>query len=256
MPAEKKIPVDVALGKNEHVADPKTLKLATFFLPDISIPPSFGVDVGKLPFPTNMWGNDEYGDCVFACRANQQLRFERVEQRRTIPMTDQLVIDEYLKRTHGQDVGYVMLYANREWRKEGWKIGIRNYNIFAYGELEPHDHKQLRTALYLLNGIQFGLALPVAVQGKSAWNYNGETGGDWEPGSWGGHAVYVTGYDAHGMTILTWGYKVKLNWAFIDKYCDEAWAIVDNADSWKIKQVIDVNKLSTELKQITSHVDQ
>jgi hypothetical protein len=250
------IPETVALGKKAYVADPKTLKMAHFMLPEISVPSSYSVDAHRKPFPSNLWGNDHYGDCVFATRANQQLRFERIEQRRTIPLTDQTVIDEYLRRTSGKDEGYVMLYANREWRNEGWKIGVRNYNIFAYGELEPHNHEQLRQGIYVLAGIQFGFSLPVAIQRQQNWIYNGETGGEWEPGSWGGHAVYGLAYDQQGVTVKTWGYNCKVNWNFIDKYADESWAVVDNADSWRIKQTIDVKSLSEKLGQISSYVNQ
>lgn len=258
-------PVDhtkVRLGKLEYVFDPHTLKMARFISDEITAPPTFNVDKGKKPFPTNMWGNNAWGDCVLATRANEQLRFERIEQRRTIPMTDQIVIDKYKEMTGSQspgdarDQGLVMLYANRDWRKAGWKVGTRNYNIYAYGELDPHNHEQLRQACFALAGLQFGFALPVGIQGKQGWIYNGETGGEWEPGSWGGHAVYCLGYDQNGMTIMTWGYKCKVNWAFIDKYADEAWAIVDNADAWRIKQTVDVAKLSAALSQITSHVDE
>lgn len=254
--------MEMQLGKKAYEHNPKTLKLAEFMLPAISVPPSFDIDAHRNPFPTDLWGNDAFGDCVFADRANAQLRLERIEQRKTIPITNEIVINEYKKRTgcvspgDANDSGYVILQAMREWRKEGWSIGARNYNIFAYGELDPKNHQQLKEGAYLLGGVHFGFALPRAMQGKTAWNYNGETGPDWEPYSWGGHCVYGKGYNASGMLVKTWGMDVKVNWAFIDKYCDEAWAVVDNADSWRIKQTVDVSALASQLGKITTHVDQ
>jgi hypothetical protein len=254
---------DVKLGKLDYVHDPKTLKLAAFVKADaIAVPPTFNFDSGKKPFPNNMWGNDAYGNCVFAARANSQVRLERLEQRKTILTTDEPVIAEYKLLTgcvspgDANDTGYVILYAMRQWRKDGWKIGARNYTVYAYGELDPVNHLQLKQGIFALAGVHFGFGLPKAVAGASQWHYNGETGPEWEVGSWGGHCVYGFAYDAHGITVKTWGENVHVNWAFIDKYSDEAWSVVDSADSWRIKQTVDVNALSARLGQITTTVDQ
>lgn len=252
---------DVKLGKLEYVHDPKSLKMATFFQADISVPPSFDVYANRAPFPHLLFGNDAYGDCVIAGRANMQLVLERIEQRRTIGITDQDAIKEYKAVTgcvspgDSKDTGLVMLYANRRWRNHGWQAAGRNYKIYAYGELTPTNHQQLKEACYLLSGIQFGFALPLGVRGKSAWVYNGETGPEWEPGSWGGHCVYGHGYNANGMTVRTWGEDVPVNWEFIDRFCDEAWAVVDSADPWRIQKTIDVQKLQAELRNIGAAVN-
>jgi hypothetical protein len=42
-----------------------------------------------------MFGNDKYGDCVIAGRAHQTLRFEAVEQKKLISVTEQDVLREY-----------------------------------------------------------------------------------------------------------------------------------------------------------------
>lgn len=256
------MPTEFRLGKKPYVPDERTLQMATFVRADISAPPSFSVDQHRKPFPNRMWGNDTYGDCVFAGRANQQLRLERIEQRKTIPLKDDDVINLYKRLTgcvspgDAHDEGFVILYAMRQWKNEGWKIGARGYTIHAYGELSPQNHDQLRMGCYALAGIQFGFNLPWAMRGKKEWVYNGETGGEWEPGSWGGHCVYGLGYGASGFIVKTWGMDVKVNWDFIDKYADEAWAVVDMADSWRVKQTIDVEKLDAQLHSISPSVDQ
>lgn len=253
---------EVKLGKLGHVHDPKTMRLANFFKADISVPPTFNTDKGRKPFPTNMFGNNSYGDCVIAGRANQQLRFERIEQRRTIAITDEDAISEYKRLTgcvspgDDKDTGLVMLYAMRDWRNKGWHAAGRNYKIHSYGELTPSNHQQLKQATFLLSGIQFGFNLPTAIQGKKDWLYNGEGGADWQAGSWGGHCVYGHGYTAEGVIIRTWGYDCLVNWAFVDEFCDEAWGIVDNTDPWRIKQTIDIAKLEQELRDIGATVNQ
>lgn len=263
---------ELKLGKLEHKHDDRTLMLAKYFLPDIRVPEIFDFDKRRAAFPLRMWGNAAYGDCVIADRCNAILRLERIEQRRTIALYDEDAISEYKKLTGCQqpgdenDTGLVILDAMREWKNDGLETdgrsGIRSprtYKIAAYGELDPHDGRQLRTAAYLLHGIHFGFWLPAAAQSMTdngVWDYNGETGPDWEPGSWGGHCVYSKAFDSTSMEVLTWAMKVKVTDNFIKKYCDECWAVVDSFDSWRTKQTIDVAKLTEQLHEITSKVDQ
>lgn len=255
------------LGKQGYKHDDRTLMMAKFLSPDIHIPDHFNFDANRAPFPDRVWGNDNYGDCVIAARANATLRLERVEQRRTLAMVDEDAINLYKAMTGCQspgdekDTGLVMLEAMRQWRNEGWsmfKYPHHHYDIAAYGEIDPMNQQELRACIYMLGGVHFGFALPVAAQQMTrnkVWDYNGENGGEWQPGSWGGHAVYGIAYDKDSITIKTWGFNVKVTNAFIEKYCDEAWGVVDNLDSWRTKQTIDVSKLESELRQISSHVD-
>lgn len=253
------------LGKKDYKHDPRTLMLARFMATEIRTPAVYDYDKGKTPLPLHMWGNDQWGDCVFAGRANLQVRLERIEQRRTIPLTDDTVVSLYKRLTGAQtpgdsnDEGYVILEALRQWKNEGWDIGGKNYKIAAYGELDPADFQQLKSATYFLHGVTFGFALPNAAQAMTdagKWDYNGETSPDFAPGSWGGHCVFSKAYTREGMKVLTWGREILVTWNFIKKYCDEAWAVVDALDTWKIRQTIDVTKLTEELGQISHKVNQ
>ena len=58
------------------------------------------------------------------------------------------------------------------------------------------------------------------------WDWTGSLDGPDAPGSWGGHAVNVVAYDDAGLTVVTWGALQRLTWAFWQRYCDEAWAII------------------------------
>lgn len=250
--------MEFRLGKKPHVDDRRTLKLAKFMLPTVRVPAVYDFDKIRKPFKIHMWGNDNWGDCVFAARANSQVRLERIEQRRTIPLTDNDVVEIYKRLTGSQspgdanDEGYVILEAMKQWRKEGWKIGSRNYTIDAFGEVNHQSITELQAACYMLTGVTFGFALPRAAAGKNAWLYNGETGPDWEPGSWGGHCVYSARYDQGNFYVLSWGRVMQVNNAFIQKFADEAWAVVDSADSWRVKETIDVPQLLAELRQVAT----
>lgn len=252
------------LGKAAYQHDDRTLMLARYVLPEIRVPAKHDFDKGRSPIPVRMWGNDAWGDCVIAGQANHILRNERVEQRRTVPLKDSHVIDRYKLLTgaqmagDGQDNGLVVLQAMRDWRSNGFIVDKRNYNVSAFGELEPQDDKQLRAASYLLHGIHFGFWLPRAAQAMTDngfWDYAGQSGGEWSPGSWGGHLVYAKKYDPESFSVLTWGREVKVSNSFIHKYCDEAWAVVDNFDSWKVKQTIDIEKLKNHLRDVGAKVN-
>jgi hypothetical protein len=49
-------------------------------------------------------------------------------------------------------------------------------------------------------------------------------------------------------SLGTWGRKQQMTWAFFDKYCDEAYAIVVDKDSAKSK--LDVQKLVDALNSL------
>lgn len=257
------------LGKGEYKHDPRTLAMADFLTTLIAHPSKFDFDANRLPFPHNLWGNDQYGDCVIAGRTNHLLRLERAETRSTIPVTDTDAINKYKQLTgcaspgDDKDTGLVVLDALKDWKNNGWdlkssKLGpVRNYKISAYGELDVNDIEQQKAAIYVLHGIQLGYWLPWAASSMTknkVWDYNGETGDDWEPGSWGGHLVYSKAYNSHGLFVRTWGMDVLVTQAFHKKYCDESWAVVDSLDKWRAHPEFDVNALIQKLRDLGGHV--
>jgi hypothetical protein len=236
--------------------------MMAFMLPDIRVPARHDFDKDRIPFPLDIWGNDRWGNCVICGEGNHLLRVERVEQRRTLKITTDHVVNQYKSITGSQkpgdtkDNGLVVLNAMRNWKHNGFHVGKRTYSIAAYGELEPNDRAQMRMANYLLHGIHMGFWLPMAAKtmGKT-WDYQGQTGDQWRPGSWGGHLVYSKAFTPEGFEILTWGKKVFVTNSFVEKYCDEAWTVVDNFNSWRVKQTVDVAKLTGQLHQISRKVD-
>lgn len=241
-----------ALGKLPAKRDRRTLKLASIFAATLPpIPDAFDFDKGrKVPVP--MFANDKLGDCVIAGRAHQTLRFELVEQRTTVKITDKEVVDEYFRQTGGRDSGLIVLNSLKAWRKNGWTVAGRLYKVDAFASINPRNHADTKAAVFLLTGIGCGLRLPKSAQ--SQWQkgkpWDVVSGNDGKPGSWGGHYVHVPAYNATGPVCVTWGKKHQMTWAFWDKYCDEAYGIVDALDAWVSKPGIDVAKLKKYLDEI------
>jgi hypothetical protein len=247
------------LGKQDYKHDDKTLILDEAISEDVVVPHSYDFDNHRFAFPLAMWGNDRWGDCVKVAECNEIIRLERLELRKTLPIMEADVVSAYRAQTGSNspgdenDTGLVMLDNNRRWRKEGFLFRGRAYKIAAFGEISASQHESLKAAIYLLHGVQLGFALPLATRHMTnTWDIpaGATLSGEWASGSWGGHAVYAKRYDETGIEILTWGEKVHVTWAFLDTYCDEAWAVVDSFDSWRHRPEIDVQKIINHLKEI------
>ena len=52
------------------------------------------------------------------------------------------------------------------------------------------------TAIWLFGGAYIGVELPISAQTQDVWDVPANLTPDDEPGSWGGHAVYLVGYEA------------------------------------------------------------
>lgn len=250
------------LGKLEHQEDERTLRMGAFF-GDIEYPNTFDFDKGRAKFPVSSWGNDEWGNCVIAAQAEYSLRAERVEHRRTVPINSWDVVMEYRRQTDAinpgdaRDNGLVVLQAMRQWRNHGWLFRIsatgepRVHRIAAYGELNARDRSQLRAAIYLLHGAPLGLWLPLSAQGQvstGVWDVVEGNAPSVQPGSWGGHMVFAKRYDQDNIYVKTWGRELRVTNRFIEAYCDEAWACVDDLDSKS--KFLDVAAMTNELRNI------
>jgi hypothetical protein len=239
------------LGKKNYKHDRKTAQLRDFIDLTLMPPSNWDFDRTRAPFPWKMWGNDHLGDCVLADQMNQLLRLERAETRHTLHATDQDVISTYTTMTGGVDEGLVMLDAYNWWRHDGWNVHGKNYTIDGFGELDKDNPRQLRLACYLLHGVSFGFALPLSAQkGTNEGVWDVTDGPDSEPGSWGGHAVYAKKFDRENFYVITWAREVRVTNAFVAKYCDEAWAVVDSLDLWRKHPAFDVQKFEKYLSDI------
>ena len=239
------------LGKAPAKKDDRNLKFASLLLAAPALPLSYDFDLSHPGIPTPMFGNDVHGDCVIAGRAHQTLRFEDIEQGSVLMIKDQDVVNEYFHETGGPDTGLVVLDSLKEWRHNGWKVGDHKYKIQAFAQVNFTNADEVRQAVYADVGLGFGVQLPNdaknQIQTGQPWDVT--TGPDSAPGSWGGHYVYVSGYAPSGPVCVTWGRKQQMTWAWVNKYCDEAYAIFDAKDRFK-KALIDRTKVAAFLKTV------
>lgn len=252
--------VGFPLGKRAAKKDDRNIKFKTILkkteLPIIPEEYDFDITYSKYNIPVPMFANDKYGNCVIAGRAHQTLRFELFEQKKILPITDSIVCDEYWKQSGGKgpqyDNGLVVLDSLSRWRNDGWKIKCNKYKIFAFTQINPKIKSEVSAAIYLLTGIGVGLMLPISAKNQifnnERWSVVNDQSGDY--GSWGGHYVYINGYTKDGPICVTWGQYQHMTWEFFEKYCDEAYAIIDDKNKFTNDSPVDVIKLQEFLNQI------
>jgi len=235
-------------GKLPPEYDERTIQFSKHMDPNFHAPTQFDFDKGRTPFEIQDWGASRYKTDVIAAQANQLLRMGRIDQRRTIPIESQDVIRRYknlagVKKLGDQhDVGVTMLEAFRAWRR-GWMIRKRPYRLAMFGEIEPLERDLIRTLIYVFRGCHFGLWLPNAVVGEiHRWEWNGENGENWKPGSAGGIAAYCKAYTPTHYELIVDGFLIWASNEFIEKFSDECWVAVETLDYWS-HQILDIRSL-------------
>ena len=210
------------LGKLAPRDDPRTLRLSTY-LPIVPVTPDSVNLASRVHQPWGMLANDTVGDCTIAAAAHWIHCATSVAWRETVLTTEQ-ALTAYGKVSPypARDTGAVELDVLKLWRTGG--IGGHYIQAFADTALENEGH--VRAALWLFEGLYIGLSLPITADGQDIWDTVETSSHDADPGSWGGHAVSVVGYDADGLTVVTWGALKRMTWEFWRAYCDESHVVL------------------------------
>jgi len=245
------------LGKAAPIHDPRTLLLANYIksgLPPAPVQSTYAANIGSKKW--GMMDNDKIGDCT--CAAAGHLIMEWTDDNgKTVTPSDKAIIAAYSAitgynpATGANDNGAVELNVLKYWRKKG----IAGHKIMAFAALEPKNTNHVMQGVYLFGGCYIGVSLPVSAQTQAVWSVPpGGATGDGLPGSWGGHAVPVVGYDSDGLIVITWGATKRMTWSFWNTYCDEAYVIIspDFVGNKPAKNGFDLAALQQDLKQITT----
>lgn len=182
-----------------------------------------------------MFGNDSLGDCTCAAvyHAIQVWSIAAQGAVDTEPDQDAVLLYEqacgYVPGQPNTDQGgveqdvlsYVML--------SGAPVGAggtSRHRIAAFVEVDPRNFDDVKTAIAEAGITYIGFNVPSYLpEGAGAvWDVQSDAS------NWsivGGHAVVAAGYDAAGLTILSWGAKYRMTWAFWSEFVDEAYMIAD-----------------------------
>ncbi len=239
-------------GKHPPKLDYRTLRLKSYLTAALKPAPTeddvlqrvyqkLGVpaDPTKL-FPID--GNDRVGDCTIAGMAHAITAYSGLVGRERIATT-KAVLKLYRHLTGGADTGLNELDVLNYWRHHR----AFGDEILAYASVDPKNHAHVKQAIHLFGGVYLGFQ----VQENAVEDFNARK--VWTPGrlSHDGHAVYAVGYDAGGVTVLTWGNTQKGTWGWWDECVDEAYAIVPpQARQPDFAPGFDLKQLEADLKDV------
>jgi len=227
---------DVKLGKLAPVFDRRTLR-ASSIMKSVTLPDRYSVD-GTLPagaVPTPMFANDVNGCCVISARAHHTLRL--MLQHGALPqITDEDVVRQYYLETGGEDAGLVMLHSLKSWRSDGWLAAGVQDRIAAFTSIRPKVIDEIKTAIYTMDGVHFGIELPLKASEQfdtgEPWENVDVPGKPWysQPGGWGGHAILAYAWEPGWFECITWGKRQRMSYEWIERYASEAYAVIDSAE--------------------------
>ena len=236
------------LGKSAKKVDSRTLQFAKYVKGiNINVPATIDYTVGIIDW--KMMLNNSIGDCT--CAAIGHLIEAWTKAGKIVP--DNLIlafysaISGYDPVTGNNDNGAAILDVLNKWQKDG----LDDDKIGAYAEININDLNEVKTALYLFNGIDIGIQCPDSAQTQF------ENGQVWTvvPGAQveGGHSIILVGFDGQNWLAVTWGALVKIDPAFLTTYMDEAYVTIDNdyLTGGKTLEGFDINSLIADLKAIS-----
>lgn len=242
------------LGRLATIRDKRNLRFEAILAKTPRIPTEYSFDTEHPGIPTPTFGNNDVGDCVMAYRAHATLRFEYLEQKKILKITDADVLGEYFKETGGKDTGLVIIDSLKQWRTKGWKAAGSNYSILSFAEIALKNQTQLKQTVYLDVCACLGLDLPESAQDEidagKPWSKTTGTGRKID--SWGGHCVIVVGYTKVGPVCITWGQRQQMTWAWYFKYCTEAYAVIDAVNTAKKKAHLHLPTIHGYLEKIAA----
>jgi hypothetical protein len=198
-----------------------------------------------------MYGNDRWGDCVWAMIAHSIEAATAYGQSQTVQVSEVDVLAAYSAVTgfdssagepgsNPTDQGTVIQDALNYWRR----IGVAGHKILAFAQVDHTDPDEVDTALWMFGHLQVGIAFPASAMDQ----FN--RGGSWDVvdddgGNEGGHAiglglarrtpaqtalprrpVLIGRNDRGNYEVLTWGKVQEMTPAFFAKYVEECWAVM------------------------------
>ena len=210
------------LGRKAIKTDSRTLKLGDYLTPDLPPPPP-SADWTRGIAAWGMMLNNTLGDCtIAACGHAVQVWTANTGSEVTLPNA---TIETYYEKWDGYipgdpatDNGGIELDVLNDWKKQGFA----DHKLMAFADPRFANLTEVRQSIALFGGVYIGLAMPITAQTQDVWDVVVNGGYNAQPGSWGGHAVFVPRYDQNGFTCITWGQTKIMTVAFWNQYCDEA----------------------------------
>lgn len=238
-------------GKHPPKVDYRTLQFKNYLKAGLAAPPATFDVLGnvyakvKINDPAKLFpmdGNDTVGDCTIAALAHATTVYNGLVETKSI-MGKAAVLKVYYHLTGGPDTGLNELDVLNYWQSNK----VAKEQILAFVKIDAKNHTHVQQAVQMFGGVYIGFQ----VQQDCLQDFNDHKA--WTPGPFlnEGHAVYAVGYDANGVTVLTWGSTQQGTWAWWDECVDEAYAILPpQAKTPGFAPGFDFAQLETDLNDV------
>jgi hypothetical protein len=200
------------LGKRPRRHDVRTLQMARYLTAAVQAQPLQPPASVDYTHGITDWGlmlNDQLGCCTIAAIGHAVQAWTASALGRELTVPDSTILKYYEKwdgydpANPASDQGGVELDVLNEWRQQGFD-GV---SLDAYVEIGLSGVRcpmsDVALAIWLFGGAYIGVELPIRAQDQDVWDLSAQLGPDDEPGSWGGHAVYLVGYDTRDSGLGT-----------------------------------------------------
>lgn len=213
----------VKMGRKRPVAKCPRLHLKNYLVKDVPPPPaSVDYSAKGQPVLSNVYLNDQYGDCVIA-GGYHVVGLETGNATGTPwAATNAQLVHDYSaiggfdpNNPQATDNGCDEQTALNYWTQSGFQNGTK---LVGWMAVDATNQTEVMQAMYLFENLFFGIELP------DAWvnpfpSGNGFTWDDGPPDPNNGHCVMGVGYNAAGVQIDTWGLIGTMTWKAIAHLC-------------------------------------
>jgi len=185
------------------------------------VPKAFGHVSNTPPGRQSAWGmlgNDQYGCCVLAGAAHEEMMWASASHHQVPMFTTQSIVGQYMRLTGGSDTGLDPVSVAKVRQTVGIVDANRNvYKIKAFGLID--SLQELEYAVYLFGAAGIGLFLP------SSCTQQFESHEPWDDLSKpvdlnAGHYVPIVGKNSQGLWVcVTWNELQGITDAYLKKYC-------------------------------------
>jgi hypothetical protein len=245
-------------GKLAPKAHLKTLDFAKYLTGEV--PPSVATKVYREYLTPDsaklMYGNDQYGDCVWAAAANTIILTSVHTGSIVIPTLDDVLgaysaVTGFNPVTGANDNGTAITDALAYLQT----TGMAGHKILGWAKIDHTNQLHRELGVDYFGATFVGVQLPNSAQTQFAG------GGNWEVTSDlsidGGHAILHPGYGYAGDDYVTWAkwdQKASAEWS--STFIDEEYVLI--SDSWfnaatkKTPMGLDIAALEADLKAISA----
>jgi hypothetical protein len=255
---QRRKPLRYKLGRLAPKENPKTLRFSSYLTGELPTPHARVYREYKVPDSAKeMFGNDEWGDCVWAMSANAFILASCHAGKVDVPTLTEVLagysaVTGFDPTTGANDNGTSMTDAFDYLQTTG--LGGRK--ILGWAKIDHTNlvHRKLGADLFGFTAV--GVNLPAIAQDQFSNNQSWEKVSN-DGGIEGGHAILRPGFGSQGSDYVSWArWDQKASNAWESAYVDEEYVLI--TQSWvdyitaHDKGALDLVALQSDLKNLTA----